>query len=538
MKRWWTVLLVVALLCAPAAGLAYTADPNLNPPGERPICKETVPLTIGLAENSTIPDMETNGMTLLLEEAGNFDLSFVQYPSAEFATKIDLEVMAGGENLPDVVLVGLDMDVLESYASFGMILDLTEYYENSAYYIPLACQEFDYDILKYTRSEDGRYYSFPAVSASLENETRYRTFLNIAWLDKLGLEVPTTTEAFEDVLRAFQTGDPNGNGVADEMPFMGSKDRVNEQFINYFMTPFVYTINSDNYLFIEDGALAAAYAAEAWREGLRWVAGMIRDGLISPLTFTQDSAQIAAFVASSEQPLLGATVTAIPNLFPNMKDDELFATWAMIGPLAGPDGVRRTPYSPVTPGMNTVITKNCKNPEAAFRLCDLLCSEEFSLMTRFGIQGVDWVTPDEKDKENFVFGALGYEPFMKEVSQWGMPNNNWWGGRGPYIRSARMLGGRVGSTGSNLLYAVGCVGAYEFVDTDLPVGRILYSKEENEFMAMTQTNLLTYARECFARFAVGDMNLDSEWDRYLAELELLGLSEYLGIAQGAYDRLN
>lgn len=35
----------------------------------------------------------------------------------------------------------------------------------------------------------------------------------------MGLEVPETLDDFYDVCMAFKTQDPNGNGIADEIPF-------------------------------------------------------------------------------------------------------------------------------------------------------------------------------------------------------------------------------------------------------------------------------------------------------------------------------
>lgn len=43
-------------------------------------------------------------------------------------------------------------------------------------------------------------------------------FINKTWLDKLGLEMPTTWDELENVLEAFKTQDPNDNGKADEVP--------------------------------------------------------------------------------------------------------------------------------------------------------------------------------------------------------------------------------------------------------------------------------------------------------------------------------
>lgn len=44
-------------------------------------------------------------------------------------------------------------------------------------------------------------------------------FINKAWLDQLGLEVPTTTEELYELLCAFRDNDMNGNGdTTDEIP--------------------------------------------------------------------------------------------------------------------------------------------------------------------------------------------------------------------------------------------------------------------------------------------------------------------------------
>ena len=91
MKRMLSCLLCLVL----TLGLCAGALAELNPPGSKPISNEKIHLTIGLAEEPTVLDYETNGMTLLLEEYG-YDLDFVYYPSKEMATKIDLEMMAGG----------------------------------------------------------------------------------------------------------------------------------------------------------------------------------------------------------------------------------------------------------------------------------------------------------------------------------------------------------------------------------------------------------------------------------------------------------
>lgn len=47
------------------------------------------------------------------------------------------------------------------------------------------------------------------------------------WLDKLGLEVPRTLEEFENMMEAFRTQDPDGNGINDTIPLVAQENRMN-----------------------------------------------------------------------------------------------------------------------------------------------------------------------------------------------------------------------------------------------------------------------------------------------------------------------
>ena len=82
-KRIQMLLCLLLCLAFTAPALAWEGDPNLNPPGELPICKEKVTLSIGVAGNPNVIDFETNRMTQMLEEEGNFDLNFVTFTVKE-----------------------------------------------------------------------------------------------------------------------------------------------------------------------------------------------------------------------------------------------------------------------------------------------------------------------------------------------------------------------------------------------------------------------------------------------------------------------
>ena len=80
-------------------------------------------------------------------------------------------------------------------------------------------------------------------------------FINKAWLDQLGLEVPTTTEELYEVLCAFRDNDMNGNGdTTDEIPLELCEKNWAAYVIN-FANPWGIAGNNDvDYWYkIEDG---------------------------------------------------------------------------------------------------------------------------------------------------------------------------------------------------------------------------------------------------------------------------------------------
>ena len=99
------------------------------------------------------------------------------------------------------------------------------------------------------------------------------------------------------------------------------------------------------------------------------------------------------------------------------------AEYVHVPPLAMADGTVLTPYKPTTPDASFVITSNCENLDAAYRLGDLLCSEKYVVWNRWGQKDVDWVVPGEDAVA--MYAALGYKPYLQETGNivWGQPQN-------------------------------------------------------------------------------------------------------------------
>lgn len=155
------MLALTALASGALAEITYSTD------GSFPICSETVHLTVGVPDNTLIEDWETNGTTKLIEERGNFDLEFVVFDSNDYASKLNLMVMAGGDELPDVILGYID-SMAYQWALEGAILPLTEYYNDPtvSYYIHEAMDRTGTDFISQIKSPDGEIYGIPTYNQS------------------------------------------------------------------------------------------------------------------------------------------------------------------------------------------------------------------------------------------------------------------------------------------------------------------------------------------------------------------------------------
>jgi putative aldouronate transport system substrate-binding protein len=252
------------------------------------------------------------------------------------------------------------------------------------------------------------------------------------------------------------------------------------------------------------------------------------------LSFTQDQNQMNALI-SPDPPRVGVyNRISSTNLGAN---DPKRGQYIPIPPLQGPGG-RQSFYQLQLPDIRMIITKNCKTPEAAFRLGDLFASEEFSLMCRWGEKGVDWIPAEPNSKSSW--GALGI-PVLVEVLPYGTLQNKYWGEGVPRILSNKHSAMDI-DTGDpfHVFTAMGkTIDSFvRYRKPEAAVAGLVYNEQEQEKMDELFSTILTYVRESFARFVTGDMNIDREWDAYVAEFSKMGLTDVIRAAQSAYTRMN
>ena len=59
--------------------------------------------------------------------------------------------------------------------------------------------------------------------------------------------------------------------------------------------------------------------------------------------------------------------------------------------------------------------------------------------------------------------------------------------------------------------------------------------EVSEYVEL-KTTINEFVKEHIALFVTGNLDLDADWDSYLATLDQIGIDRYLELVQSAYDR--
>ncbi len=389
---------------------------NFNPTG-LPIVNETVTYNVVAyqAPNSKKP-MEEKYIFEKLEAETNVVLEFEEIPSTAWSEKLNIMVSTG--DVPDAIIGGQFANI-ESAIDAELIVAWDEYMD----YLPQLQKIYDtYPIADVASSYegDGKHYYFPSIGDKTYSETRAPLFINKTWLDTLGLPVPTTTDEFYETLVAFKNGDPNGNGVADEIPLANVDEFFGPTFMDLFGAWDMMGIKNPMQTTVRDGQLDFNPVTDNYRQALEYFSKLYNEGLMEAEALTMKAA-VKNSKAVAEPAVYGAAVEWNIETY-GANSDQYIA----LEPLIGPDGAQKYTFNDtvqVTPGM--VIFEGCENPEVLMRYMDHANTGINTLIAHYGEEGLlfevdeDAKTYRVKDTE---YAEIGESAESHRVTE-GIQNN-------------------------------------------------------------------------------------------------------------------
>ncbi len=530
LKKALAILICVVMLC----GLSSCIQENKKP-------QERIVVRLAAPQNNYIEDFETNTYKLWLEEQTGLKIEMTWLPT-ENAEQIVRQQLISGEGLPDAYM-GFGNHVIfnnynaQKYGEQGIILSLNELIEKYGDNTKKLFDELpEYNIRALMTSADGHMYYMPGFSSSMITRYRQVMWVNKGWLDALNMSVPTTTDEFRDMLRAFKNNDPNGNGIRDEIPMAGTEEFYSKQVYEYLFNAFIYNNEKFSRLLLENGVVGFAPVRDEWREALRYMRGLYDEGLLSPLSFSQDDQQMKQ-MANDPRDILGAFSVAGITFTVQQNSPEMLQRYMGIAPLMGPGGVRLSTVSIPLPKPNGVITSACKNPDEVFKLFDLMLSEEACLIGRYGDKGIDWDFAEKGDVS--IYGTPATIRIKNQL--WNTLQNKHLCQIGPYVSRPKFSGGVTWDgteTDGEYINAQTAL-LYKDYEPDEFIGALNYTPDEESAIAEIRTGIDQFVKDSVQEFITGarDINDDEEWCKYIQAFDELGLAKFIATAQKAHDRI-
>lgn len=502
-------------------------------------------ITIAVPSDAKVLDYNTNNQTLLIEEKLGVNLEFIELPSADYESKLNVMVM-GGEELPDIIF---DANSYSKWIEEGVLYDLSPFYENETFSanIRKSSEKAEFDVIKYVSRPEGGIYCLPQYKDEVYKSVRQKLWVYQPWLDALEEPVPTTLEDFYRVCKKVATTDLNGNGKNDEIALTGSG--LSEWF-DCLMSSFIYA--HDEYFRVvgDDGSVSFAFVQDQWKEGIKYIKKFFDEGLIPRETLSQASDQYKVIYNASTP-----TLFAFADQNYTGTDLQRRSEYTAIPALEGPNGVKLSCNMPVIPAAGAVITTDCKNPLAAFLVCDYMCSEEMSITSRYGEQGVDWDYIEDMDPNlvsQFTSTVEGYDlvfcPYDM-IAFWDSTEaqNKCWrevgpqllgmpvcSGAGVWIKAEDDLTRRYAEI--ELITAKAALECYAFQPKEV-VGYAPRTTEEVDNTSDILSAVDNYMKEMTAGFLSGEKDIDAEWDVYVKEIKNMGAAEYLDTIKTARNRV-
>lgn len=461
-----------------------------------------------------------------LEEKTGVHIEWQNYTRDTFIEKRNLALASG--DLPDAIL-GADFsnyDLLK-YADDGTIIPVEDLIDN---YMPNLKKVLEQrpEYRDYITAPDGHIYSFPWIEELGNGIERIQVvgglpWINVEWLDKLGLEMPTTYEELKEVLVAFKTQDPNGNGEQDEIP-MGTIINGWDQDPWIILGSFGLGDPPDHTIVSEDGEVIFTSADEGYKDQINFLNELFELGLIDPEAFEQDW---DTFISKGDK--YGLYFTWDKANVTGMND-----SYDVLPPLAGPTGERIVVQQNGGVGFDRgrmVITSANKNLELTAKWIDQLYDPHQSVQNNWGTYGdTEQQNIFEFDEEANMLKHLpleGTAPVeLREKTNVGGP-----------LAILDEYYGTVTTKPDDAAWRLDLLQKYivPYIKNENYFPHVYYSLEEIKELTRIEADLNEFVNRKRAEW-IQNGKIEEEWDEYLKELERLNLDTWLQIKQDVYDR--
>ncbi|MBR1841890.1 MAG: extracellular solute-binding protein [Oscillospiraceae bacterium] len=558
MKKFQKVMSVVLAVAMLAVMLAACGGSNTDTPDHsQALDVDPASLAFPLAEKAEISGLtnfpvgtesEPNNRTIFkrLEEKTNVHVNWKTIQGDQWGDKISLE-MANLKTLPEFVFSAgfSDTDLLK-YAKQGVIINVEEYIDK---YMPNLMKVFEQapEYRTMCTDENGHIWALPWIEQLGSEKTAIQTvgnmpFINVAWLDYLGLKMPTTVDEFEQVLIAFRdnAADLKSHfGIdGDIIPMSCIINGGNEDctiLTNGFGEGYGDPDNGRKIVVTDDLKVICPATTEGWRKGIEWLHKLYAEDLIDKEAFTQEW---STYVAKGKSGRYGVCFSwDVANIAAISMDDLIAGNGWQPLPALTADTRNITPANgSFTSGFDRgrcVVTVNAKNPALVCAWLDQMYDPMQSPQNNWGTYGED----DDFDIFEMGTNDAG-EPMLKHA---------WLGDASPVeVREAECVGGPLAILDSYYGKYVTCPDDAQYrldwikdvytpdMNTKYVFPNVFMTSDDTKQIANLNPDIYKCVNAAKADWIMNGFT-DADWDKLQSDLQAYKLNDYLAIFQKYLD---
>lgn len=498
------------------------------------------PVTLRIMVEKT--DMHTKGFDSMAfntdyQKKTGVTIKWETYASSERSTKKTTALASG--NYPDVMCMidAFRSSEIVKYGDAGLLLDISG---DLAKWAPNVKKAIDSDssVKNSVTTSNGKVYSVPSVS-SVEDHMVFpkKMYINKKWLDTLGLKMPTTYAEFTSVMRKFKDGDPNGNGIKDEIPF--AVDNFNPMIAGA-PQGIEWRWDTDRMYVDESGKVGYFMATDAYRSSIKFLKTLYSENLLDRNVFEGEKQvktvtqkgnvgcfiELAGAISLSENvindyvllPPLKADDNSKPTVMTNRrgqvipfsmvitasaaKDQKKEIALRWIDYFFTPDGYIYEQNGPASGGyykINADKTLEVVSVKKNGKLTKKTDSERYQVAPGYVLPS--WYTTEAKNKwKNLSDSEMTItDKYFKNVDE----------------KQA--------------------ISTYSKYMHKRYIGNLFFSKADDAKLTSYETNLHSYAYTTGTAFVKGEQNVDTEWNNYLNELKNKDVNGLIELYQKAYN---
>jgi putative aldouronate transport system substrate-binding protein len=324
-------------------------------------------------------DPNTTPFWQMMEEITNVHINWIVVSSDNWANYTSTMWASG--DYPDAAIYDTN---LPYYAEQGAFFPINSIWKTAMPNLTKIIQAHP-EIPVFGQFNDGNVYALPGLE-EVNIELTNGIWIYKPWLDKLGLAMPTTEAELINVLTAFKTRDPNGNGLADEVSFAWAPTQG-------WMIGMVHSwFGAMPDWYIHDARVTYSPATENYKKYVQFMNKLNTLGLFDPEVFTQD---LNTFWAKGKRDPVIYGMIMDYGLYLNA-GDSTYDDYVLFAPIktgttpSGADNSRyfKNGFKIFPTGYGPVVFADAKNPELFLKWYDTLYDPAYGVQARFGMDGV------------------------------------------------------------------------------------------------------------------------------------------------------